>query len=161
AGGAAPVGGLDRPPARHPRLGDGIRLPQLLSRGRRRERHPVAGRAPGLRGGDQAAGPVRTAGPPVTGAQPPLAGKGTLVVRDSTGSGADAARVLAADGAAVMLVARREEPLAALAAELESAGRRAAYTTGDVADAGAVARFVDETAARFGRLDGAYNNAAI
>jgi len=37
---AAPVGGLDRPPARHGRHGDGLRLPQLLPRRGRRERSP-------------------------------------------------------------------------------------------------------------------------
>ena len=77
--------------------------------------------------------------------QPPLAGKVVLVVGASMGIGADAARVLAADGAALMLAARSKEPLAALTAELEAAGHDAAYTTGDVADAAAVARFVDET----------------
>jgi NAD(P)-dependent dehydrogenase (short-subunit alcohol dehydrogenase family) len=93
--------------------------------------------------------------------QAPLAGKVVLVVGASAGIGADAARVLAADGAALMLVARSVAPLAALAAELESAGHAAAYTTGDVADAAAVARFVDETVERFGRLDGGFNNAAM
>jgi NAD(P)-dependent dehydrogenase (short-subunit alcohol dehydrogenase family) len=93
--------------------------------------------------------------------QPPLAGKVVLIVGASAGIGADAARVLAADGAALMLAARSAAPLAALAAELESAGHDAAYVTGDVADAADVARFVDETVGRFGRLDGAYNNAAM
>ena len=93
--------------------------------------------------------------------QPPLAGKVVLIVGASAGIGADAARVLAADGAALMLAARSAAPLAALAAELESAGHDAAYVTGDVADAADVARFVDEAVGRFGRLDGAYNNAAM
>jgi NAD(P)-dependent dehydrogenase (short-subunit alcohol dehydrogenase family) len=94
-------------------------------------------------------------------AKPPLAGKVVLIVGASAGIGSHPPRVLAADGAALMLAARRAEPLAALAAELEAAGHEAAYTAGDVSDAGAVARFVDEAVARFGRLDGAYNNAAI
>jgi NAD(P)-dependent dehydrogenase (short-subunit alcohol dehydrogenase family) len=91
----------------------------------------------------------------------PLAGKVILLVGASTGIGVDAARVLAADGAALMLVARSEEPLAKLTAELTSAGHDVAYTTGDVAKAADVAGFVDATVARFGRLDGAYNNAAM
>lgn len=92
---------------------------------------------------------------------PPLAGKVVLIVGASAGIGADAARVLAADGAALMLTARSKEPLAALAAELEAAGYPAAYTTGDIADATAVAQFVDAAVERFGRLDGAFNNAAM
>ncbi|WP_213450563.1 SDR family NAD(P)-dependent oxidoreductase [Rhizomonospora bruguierae] len=93
--------------------------------------------------------------------RPLLAGKVVLVVGASAGIGADAARVLAADGASLMLVARSEGPLAAVAKELESAGHDVAYTTGDVANAADVARFVDATVERFGRLDGAFNNAAM
>ncbi|MFF5180569.1 SDR family NAD(P)-dependent oxidoreductase [Micromonospora sp. NPDC000316] len=93
--------------------------------------------------------------------RPPLNGKVVLVVGASAGIGADTARVLAADGAALMLVARTEEPLAALAAELTSAGHDVAYATGDVSVAQDVARFVDATVERFGRLDGAFNNAAM
>ncbi|MEU5907250.1 SDR family NAD(P)-dependent oxidoreductase [Micromonospora sp. NPDC047527] len=93
--------------------------------------------------------------------RPPLSGKVVLVVGASAGIGADTARVLAADGAALMLVARTEEPLAVIAAELTSAGHDVAYATGDVSDARDVARFVDATVERFGRLDGAFNNAAM
>jgi NAD(P)-dependent dehydrogenase (short-subunit alcohol dehydrogenase family) len=91
----------------------------------------------------------------------PLAGKVILLVGASTGIGSDAARVLAEDGAALMLVARSEEPLAKLTAELTAAGHDVAYTTGDVSKPSDVARFVDATVSRFGRLDGAYNNAAM
>jgi NAD(P)-dependent dehydrogenase (short-subunit alcohol dehydrogenase family) len=90
-----------------------------------------------------------------------LAGKVILVVGASSGIGADAARVLAADGASLMLVARSEEPLAALTKDLTAAGHDVAYTTGDIADAASVTAFVDATVARFGRLDGAFNNAAM
>lgn len=89
-----------------------------------------------------------------------LDGKVVLVVGASAGIGADAARVFAADGAALMLVARSEGPLADLAAELGKDGHDVAYTTGDVSVAADVARFVDATVDRFGRLDGAFNNAA-
>jgi NAD(P)-dependent dehydrogenase (short-subunit alcohol dehydrogenase family) len=91
----------------------------------------------------------------------PLAGKVVLVVGASTGIGVDAARVLAADGAALMLVARSKGPLADLTDELTAAGHDVAYATGDVSNAADVAGFVDATVARFGRLDGAYNNAAM
>jgi NAD(P)-dependent dehydrogenase (short-subunit alcohol dehydrogenase family) len=90
-----------------------------------------------------------------------LQGKAILVVGASSGIGADTARVLAADGARLMLVARTEGPLAELAGELTDAGHEVAYQTGDVAVAGDVASFVDAAVARFGRLDGAFNNAAM
>jgi NAD(P)-dependent dehydrogenase (short-subunit alcohol dehydrogenase family) len=85
-----------------------------------------------------------------------LDGKVVLVVGASAGIGAEAARVLAADGASLMLVARTEEPLAKLAAELG-----AAYHVGDVAKAADVAAFVQAAVDRYGRLDGAFNNAAM
>lgn len=90
-----------------------------------------------------------------------LAGKVVLVVGASAGIGADAARVFAGDGAAVMLAARTEAKLRELSQELVDAGHDAAYVTGDVSVGVDVARFVDATVERFGRLDGAYNNAAI
>ncbi|MFE7438966.1 SDR family NAD(P)-dependent oxidoreductase [Streptomyces chartreusis] len=93
--------------------------------------------------------------------RPPLAGKAVLVVGASSGIGADTARVLATDGAALMLVARTEEPLSALAKELTSAGHEVEYRTGDVADAASVTACVDATVERFGRLDGAFNCAAM
>jgi NAD(P)-dependent dehydrogenase (short-subunit alcohol dehydrogenase family) len=85
-----------------------------------------------------------------------LQGKVVLVVGASAGIGVEAARVFAADGARLMLVARREEPLAKLAAELD-----AAYHVGDVSRAADVAAFVQSTVDRYGRLDGAFNNAAM
>lgn len=92
---------------------------------------------------------------------PLLTGKAILVVGASAGIGADTARVLAAAGASLMLVARRAEPLAALAAELQTAGADIAYTTADIAVPADVARCVDATVERFGRLDGALNSAAM
>jgi NAD(P)-dependent dehydrogenase (short-subunit alcohol dehydrogenase family) len=89
-----------------------------------------------------------------------LAGKVILVVGASAGIGADAARVFAADGASLMLVARSAGPLSEIAAELEKDGREVAWATGDVSKAEDVARVVDATVERFGRLDGAFNNAA-
>jgi NAD(P)-dependent dehydrogenase (short-subunit alcohol dehydrogenase family) len=94
-------------------------------------------------------------------AGPLLADKVVAVVGASTGIGADTARVLAADGAALMLMARGEAPLRDLADELTAAGANVAYTTGDVSVAADVAAFVDAAVTRFGRLDGAVNLAAM
>ncbi|HWD07135.1 MAG TPA: SDR family NAD(P)-dependent oxidoreductase [Amycolatopsis sp.] len=90
-----------------------------------------------------------------------LTGKVVLVVGASSGIGAAAARVFASDGASVMLVARTEEPLAALAKDLADDGYDVAHVTGDASSADSVAEFVDATVTRFSRLDGAFNNAAL
>lgn len=90
-----------------------------------------------------------------------LQGKVVLVVGASTGIGAAAARLFAAEGAAVTLFARSGDRLAAIADELSAAGHSAHGVSGDVSVGADVARAVDETVARFGRLDSAFNNAAI
>lgn len=90
-----------------------------------------------------------------------LEGKVVLVVGASAGIGADAARVFAREGASLMLVARTAGPLEAIAAELGDAGHDVAATVGDISVAADVARAVDAAVERFGRLDGAFNNAAL
>lgn len=90
-----------------------------------------------------------------------LEGKVVLVVGASTGIGADAARLFAEEGATVMLAARTEKTLADLADELTAAGHHVGHIATDVAVAADVARAVDTTLARFGRLDGAFNNAGM
>jgi NAD(P)-dependent dehydrogenase (short-subunit alcohol dehydrogenase family) len=89
----------------------------------------------------------------------PLAGRVALVTGASSGIGAAAARALAAAGAAVALLARRREPLEALAGEL---GEDAALPlVADVADSGQVDGAVAATLARFGRLDAVVNSAGV
>ena len=90
-----------------------------------------------------------------------LEGKAVLVVGASAGIGADAARVFAGHGASVMLVARTEGPLRTATEQLADAGHDVAFTLGDVGSGASVAAFVDATVERFGRLDGAFNNAAL
>jgi NAD(P)-dependent dehydrogenase (short-subunit alcohol dehydrogenase family) len=90
-----------------------------------------------------------------------LAGKVVLVVGGSTGIGADSARLFAEEGASVMVAARSKDTLAELTDELTAAGHDAACVAGDVSVAADVAGFVDATLERFGRLDGAFNNAGI
>ncbi|MGW0930762.1 SDR family NAD(P)-dependent oxidoreductase [Streptomyces sp. NPDC002644] len=93
--------------------------------------------------------------------------RGTGILRDkvvmitgaSSGIGAAAGRVFAAEGATVVLVARREERLRELAHEIVAAGGRAMVMAGDVTREIEVEKAVAETVALFGRLDGAFNNA--
>ena len=90
-----------------------------------------------------------------------LEDKAILLVGASTGIGADAARLFTAEGASVLLAARSEKTLADLTDELADDGRDVAHVVGDVGVADDVARFVDVALARFGRLDGAFNNAGM
>ena len=84
-----------------------------------------------------------------------------LVTGSSSGIGAATARRLAAEGAAVALVARRQDRLDGLASEIRADGGTALVVPADVTSrqqaAGAVERAVDE----LGRLDIVVNNAGV
>ncbi|AFC44017.1 SDR family NAD(P)-dependent oxidoreductase [Mycobacterium intracellulare] len=90
-----------------------------------------------------------------------LAHTAALVTGASSGIGAATAKALAAEGAAVALLARRADRLAELKGEIESAGGTALVVTADVTDADQVAAAVGRTIAEFGRLDTLVNNAGL
>jgi short-subunit dehydrogenase len=75
-----------------------------------------------------------------------FAGKAVVITGASSGIGAWLAREAARRGARVGLLARREERLAQLAAEIEEAGGRAAWASADVVDAGELERGLDRLA---------------
>ena len=98
----------------------------------------------------------------MTDANKPLTGKVAIVTGAGRNIGAAIARALAADGAAVVINVRSSGAEAeALAREIEAAGGAALPCVADVADPQAVARMVDATIRRFGRLDILVNNAAL
>jgi meso-butanediol dehydrogenase / (S,S)-butanediol dehydrogenase / diacetyl reductase len=80
-----------------------------------------------------------------------------VVTGAGTGIGAAAARLLAANGCAVVLVGRREQQLRDAATELGAAE----VVVADLAEPDAPQRVVDATLAAFGRLDVLVNNAAV
>jgi len=91
-----------------------------------------------------------------------LAGKVALVTGAARNIGRAISRSLAAGGAAVMVNANTSLDLAReTVGMIEKAGGKAAMHIADVTDPKAVARLVDETVKRFGRLDILVNNAAV
>ena len=90
-----------------------------------------------------------------------LTGRVALVTGASSGLGVRFAKVLAANGAAVVLVARRAECLAALADEIAAAGGRALAVEADVVDRAAMLAAFDQTERAFGPVTVLVNNAGI
>jgi NAD(P)-dependent dehydrogenase (short-subunit alcohol dehydrogenase family) len=76
------------------------------------------------------------------------------------GIGAAAARLFAREGAKVVLAARTEHELKAVAEEIRSAGGVADHVVCDLADPASVRAAVDRAVSLHGRLDVAFNNGA-
>jgi NAD(P)-dependent dehydrogenase (short-subunit alcohol dehydrogenase family) len=76
-----------------------------------------------------------------------------------TGIGRATALAFAQQGAKVVVSGRRDDAGEALAAELRAAGAETEFIRADVRHEGDVKNLVDQTVARFGRLDVAVNNA--
>jgi len=90
-----------------------------------------------------------------------LSGRVGLVTGASSGLGLRFAEVLAANGAAVALVARRKDRLAALQAKIEASGGRAVAIEADVLDNAAMRRAFDAAEAAFGTVTILVNNAGV
>jgi NAD(P)-dependent dehydrogenase (short-subunit alcohol dehydrogenase family) len=90
-----------------------------------------------------------------------LEGKVAIVTGASSGIGRATARLLAREGAGVVVVARRSSELEALVAEIAAAGGRSCALAGDVRDEGFARETVAAAVAAFGGLDVAVNNAGI
>jgi NAD(P)-dependent dehydrogenase (short-subunit alcohol dehydrogenase family) len=90
-----------------------------------------------------------------------LTGQVALVTGASSGIGVRFAEVLAANGAAVVVVARRAERLAELNARIEAAGGRALAVAADVTDRDAMRRAYDAAEKAFGTVTILANNAGI
>ncbi|HEV7384858.1 MAG TPA: SDR family NAD(P)-dependent oxidoreductase, partial [Phenylobacterium sp.] len=90
-----------------------------------------------------------------------LQGQIAVVTGASGGLGAHFARLLAREGAAVAVTARRLDKVEALAGELAGAGHRAMALRLDVAEAETIGSALDEVEAALGPVSILVNNAGV
>ena len=88
-------------------------------------------------------------------------GKVVVITGASSGLGEASARLLADEGATVVLGARREDRIRALADELTRRGERALAVPTDVSRRDQVKRLVDSAVEAYGRIDVLINNAGL
>ena len=86
-----------------------------------------------------------------------LQGKVAIITGASSGIGRAVARDLSSAGVKLVLTARREERLAALAEELGNT----VYVVGDIVDPAIPQALIDKAVESFGRCDAVVNNAGI
>jgi NAD(P)-dependent dehydrogenase (short-subunit alcohol dehydrogenase family) len=90
-----------------------------------------------------------------------FSGKVALVTGGTSGIGKATAIAFAREGAKVVLSGRREKEGLAVVAEITKAGGSAHFVQADVSKEADVKRLVEQTVAKFGRLDIAFNNAGV
>ena len=90
-----------------------------------------------------------------------IQGKVVVITGASSGIGEAAARLLASQGAHVVLGARRVDRLETLVVELNAAGQSAAFRAVDVTRRDDVQAFIGFAVERFGRVDVIVNNAGV
>jgi NADP-dependent 3-hydroxy acid dehydrogenase YdfG len=90
-----------------------------------------------------------------------IAGKVVVITGASSGLGEATARLLSAQGASVVLGARRIDRIQSLADELTSSGGKALAIPTDVTHYDQVKRLVDAAVQTYGRIDVMINNAGL
>jgi len=88
-------------------------------------------------------------------------GRTIVVIGAGPGLGREVASAALRDGANVVIAARRAEPLAEAARELDPSGKRVLAVPTDVGDAAACVALMDAAADRFGRVDAFVKVAAL
>src|SRR4030081_1478728 len=92
---------------------------------------------------------------------PNIEGKVVVITGASSGLGEATARHLSAEGATVVLGARRADRIQKIAGELASNGGKAIAFTTDLTQVDQVKRLVDGGVKAFGRVDVMLNNAGL
>lgn len=90
-----------------------------------------------------------------------LKDKVVIVTGGNSGVGAVAAKLLAAEGAKVVITARRAAALEAVAKEIEAAGGTVLAVPTDISKPGDAENLVEKTMEKFGKIDVLVNNAGI
>jgi NADP-dependent 3-hydroxy acid dehydrogenase YdfG len=90
-----------------------------------------------------------------------IKGKVVVITGASSGLGEATARLLSAEGATVVLAARREDRIKGLADELEAQGGKALAVATDVTDRQQVKALVDKAVETYGQIDVLINNAGV
>lgn len=90
-----------------------------------------------------------------------LENKVAIITGASRGIGQSIAVALAEEGVDLVLFARNGEELREVSSEIESLGRACHTVEGDVSNSSDVARAVEETLSKFGKIDILINNAGI
>lgn len=88
-----------------------------------------------------------------------LTGKTIFITGASSGIGESAAHLFAREGANVVITARRKAELDRVAEDIAAGGGNVLAVQADTTDAGELERAVTAAVERWGRLDGALNNA--
>jgi NADP-dependent 3-hydroxy acid dehydrogenase YdfG len=91
----------------------------------------------------------------------PLSGTVALVTGASSGIGEATAIALAAEGAAVALVARRRDRLDEIVARIRASGGTAVAVDADISEPEQAMRAVERSVSELGRLDTVVNNAGL
>jgi NAD(P)-dependent dehydrogenase (short-subunit alcohol dehydrogenase family) len=91
----------------------------------------------------------------------PMSEKVVLITGGGSGIGRVTALLFARDGASIVIAGRRADKGEKVRHEINAIGAKSLFVKADVSDSDQVQALVAQTVKRFGRLDCAFNNAAV